>query len=634
MQPIDRIDLLQEAANTASSNVRTSYFAFLSFGAYLAVVFGATTHAQLLRSETITLPILNVDIGLFGFYWVAPALFVLFHFNLLIQLCLLSGKLNRLDEAVETLQNPARADRRSALSLFLFSQMMIGRDHRRLLSTLLVVMAWIIFVFLPLAVLLLGQISFLPYHDESELPARLGTTDWHRGLIILDLTLLWMLWTGAIEAQGRDRGRARAQRQRNFADMYSMGRSKFCLTLVSLVALLATSLVERLPIVERDLVVNETNLVSAWPTAAQIERFGEDEAWRNFGQSINLKARDLQHGSFILSTLERADLRKSELQWANLWGANVRGGLLQGANLQRTTLTNADLRTALLGAAQLQGAALDDADLRGVYLTNAKLQGAYLTNAKLQGADLREAGLQGSDLSGANLQGADLHGAQLQGALLRGANLQGADMRCADLRGADLTLANLQGADLRHSKFWRVTFGDAEEHQDLWRLADLRGAHGAPGNVDDLLAQVSEDVPDPHTRDRVTSRLDTTLRGEDRTPVPAKDAFPQALGWTEPDDAGLQADHYEERLAAFLGELACADDASVFLAHIPAWRAIDEPTRPFARRLAKRLTGDGCKAAQALPEDVGTRLRRLAAPALRPMPTDPASAASSVPCEL
>jgi hypothetical protein len=133
MESADRIDLLQDAANTAANNVRASYFAFLSVGAYLAVTFGATTHAQLLRSDAITLPILNVDIGLFGFYWISPALFVLFHFNLLIQLCLLSNKLQRLDEAVEGLHDPARADRRAALSQFLFSQMMIGRDHRQLL---------------------------------------------------------------------------------------------------------------------------------------------------------------------------------------------------------------------------------------------------------------------------------------------------------------------------------------------------------------------------------------------------------------------------------------------------------------------------------------------------------------------
>jgi hypothetical protein len=63
----DRAALLQDAANSAADNVGTLYLAFLSFGAYLAVAFGAITDEQLLRSNTITLPILGADIGLRGF---------------------------------------------------------------------------------------------------------------------------------------------------------------------------------------------------------------------------------------------------------------------------------------------------------------------------------------------------------------------------------------------------------------------------------------------------------------------------------------------------------------------------------------------------------------------------------------
>jgi uncharacterized protein YjbI with pentapeptide repeats len=199
-------------------------------------------------------------------------------------------------------------------------------------------------------------------------------------------------------------------------------------------------------------------------------------------------------------------------------------------------------------------------------------------------------------------------------------------VQCADLRGADLTLANLQAADLRHARFWRVALGDiGEQHQDLWRLADLRGAHGIPGNVDDLLAQVTEEVPDQATRTRVIARLDATLRSEDSTPVPAKDAFPQALGWADTRDAVPSPEQYEEQLADFLGDLACGDGASPFLARVPAWRAIDEPTRPFARRLAMRLTADRCTGAQALSVDLRMSLRRLAQADLRPMPDKPAS---------
>ena len=90
------IDKLQASADTAATQVGHLYVTFLLFGLYIAVAVGATTHEQLLRSAPVQLPLLNVHIPLFGFYWIAPFLFVLMHFNLLLQFHLLAQKLWRL----------------------------------------------------------------------------------------------------------------------------------------------------------------------------------------------------------------------------------------------------------------------------------------------------------------------------------------------------------------------------------------------------------------------------------------------------------------------------------------------------------------------------------------------------------
>ncbi len=109
-----RLNRLQDAANAASGDARNVYITFLLFGLYLAIIFGSTTHEQLLRESPVTLPLLGVGLPLFGFYWIAPALFVLLHLNLLLQFYLLSGKLHRLDDALEQSVAKGLLDRQRA----------------------------------------------------------------------------------------------------------------------------------------------------------------------------------------------------------------------------------------------------------------------------------------------------------------------------------------------------------------------------------------------------------------------------------------------------------------------------------------------------------------------------------------
>jgi hypothetical protein len=188
-----RLDKLQDAANAASGHARNVYVTFLLFGLYLAIIFGSTTHEQLLRESPVTLPLLNVGLPLLGFYWVAPALFVLLHLNLLLQFYLLAGKLHRLDDALEEavakgLLHQERADdRRVQLYPFPFSQMLVGRQHGRLMRFLLWLVVWLTVLVLPVVLLLMGQVGFLPYHDA-------WATMWQRFTVAADILLILIFW--------------------------------------------------------------------------------------------------------------------------------------------------------------------------------------------------------------------------------------------------------------------------------------------------------------------------------------------------------------------------------------------------------------------------------------------------------
>jgi len=363
-----QIDKLQAAAEKSSGHVRNLYLFFLSFSLYLAIIFGGTTHEQLLRAAPVTLPLFDVELPLKGFYLIAPALLVLLHFNLLVQCYLLASKLKRLDDAICGLGSGDRQRiERARLDVFPFTQMLLG-DHRSPLARRLpAIMAWVTIVVLPVVLLLFGQASFLPYHD-------IATTWWHRTLVVIDLVVLWLLWPIATDLGGQWRKRLRSgwQRVRSRALVEAPGRrlpvAAFILgcsrvldldrwpatlsrfpgriwrryvsnrcrwrpllleKLGATIALIAAFLLLAIPgerlawlidqfvgergglgIISRNLVVRETNLVprESRPTQAEIGSSGEDLAWRNFGAPPNLSGRDLRYADLSLSNLGSVDI--------------------------------------------------------------------------------------------------------------------------------------------------------------------------------------------------------------------------------------------------------------------------------------------------------------------------------------
>ena len=134
---------------------------------------------------------------------------------------------------------------------------------------------------------------------------------------------------------------------------------------------------------------------------------------------------------------EMANLRGTDLSWANLSWANLRGTDLRWANLR-------------------------GANLRGTDLSGADLSWANLRGTDLRWANLRGANLRGTDLSGADLRGTDLSWANLSWANLRGANLRGTDLSGANLRGTDLSW--VQHIESARNLFYPLTCPEKGEY--------------------------------------------------------------------------------------------------------------------------------------------------------------------------
>jgi len=381
-----------QAANEAGSTVSNLYITFLLMGVYIGVIIASTTDRQLLLISPVTVPLLNVQLPILGFYIFVPWLFLLSHFNLLLQLFLLSDKLRVFAQASAVLPAEEAESLRKRLINFPAVQMLAGLQYDRFIQWVLALIVWITVLVLPLALLLWAQLRFLLYHDEY-------ITWVQRTAVLLDALMLLLFWPRLVSGQGAlgwwIRRLAFWRRERN-----SVKRGTgLALGAVILVTLTLSLLVATF----------------SYPTF--------------FRRNLDLSEQILTANE--LSAEVKHDLRKGTTQQQEQALQKV-----QGLNLQ-----NRDLRYA-----NLEQSILPEADLRG-----AQLQGANLLMAQLQGADLPGAQLQGAVLVGAQLQGAVLVGAQLQGADLRQASIGGTsfdentNLDLADLRGLDLSAVTRKG---------------------------------------------------------------------------------------------------------------------------------------------------------------------------------------------
>ncbi|MGM0585098.1 MAG: pentapeptide repeat-containing protein [Pseudomonadota bacterium] len=165
---------------------------------------------------------------------------------------------------------------------------------------------------------------------------------------------------------------------------------------------------------------------------------------------------------------------------------NLRGRDLRGADLFGAFLAEADLREA-----RMEGADLSRARMEGANLRRARMERANLSRARMEGGDLLAARMEGADLSRARMEGTNLVAARMEGAYLKGARMEGANLRGARMEGAVLGGARMEGANLREARMEGAYLFEARMEGVSLTSADLSEAKLA--NAALRAAEVSED---------------------------------------------------------------------------------------------------------------------------------------------
>jgi hypothetical protein len=418
--------------------------------AYLAIAALATTHRDLLLNNPQTLPILNIKVELLPFYVIAPLLYLVFHFYLLMMLALLARTAAEFDEQLCTALpvEPERERYRAQVGNALFLQLLVGMKGERIGVNALLMgfIALITIVLAPLATLVLMQMMFLPYHH-------LRITWWHRAVVVADLVLIVVMTYRCFFPRGVRKAPL---------VLGVLSRKPRWVTAAGFCVLLAVALAP---------LVNWLSFRQGrWAGEPRVS-FSEWRWWR--GEPLPFAKGD---PDFTASTVGVVfGLFPDRLKLAN----EIIVGQVRISEVEKEIISRGGdfVPTPDFEGRDLQAAVLSGTDLRGVSLSGAAMQGVDLTLARLDGARLNPKVVSERTVIPTQLQGARLRQAYLPGAALDGAMLQGADLDEARLQDAKLDRAQLQGASLasaaERSPFGPRIFAGSEFRRDSGFLSSF-----------------------------------------------------------------------------------------------------------------------------------------------------------------
>jgi uncharacterized protein YjbI with pentapeptide repeats len=699
----DDLEEIKKAVEEAASVSGGLWLSYLFTLLYIGIAAGTVTHEHLLLVRPVTLPFLNVELPLLAFFTLAPVVVLIIHVYALMHFRMLGNKATRFDAELRRQfsgdvaathkggvapvgeHKDIRDKLRRLLPSNIFVQILAGPPEHRtgFFGKMLKIVAVATLVILPVLVLLLLQIQFLPFHN-------VGITWVQRVVLFLDILILWPLRPPILTNPDVEHPRRTLNHRSAFgfglAFVFSLGTIWFSFLLatipgewksgpLSYIAAIEPATANKL--VFGTVGAQTARIIGNWPSNTLrlqgvdiYESLKVDDPkkldWKDY--TYDLHSRRLEGEVFDDAKLGKINLNESHLEGVSLNGAKLRGASLARAHLQGASFHGTQLQDAVLLQAQIQDASFNQAHLEGASLILTHLEGASFISAYLQGASLNFARLQGASLYSTQLQGASLIGAQLQGALVFRAQMQGVELNQAKLQGAALVGTELQGAmlaaaelsatDFSTTILWRTAWGKTDPaslgvvraNQATWEPVTIESpltivSPGAitfyfhsneqrvfwgPKAYADLresINGISEGVMKLAAIPRI-ERLDCSNPDNDLASCdPVAKTPPEVLDWQKHLAAASVSDAaYIKALATELRSLVCENDADAIhiLRGISKSERLAETGRE-APALVDVIMSKDCPVSTALTDDDKARLLKIKRDAEKKLPPPPAS---------
>jgi hypothetical protein len=379
------LDALRTAVVDAAAVGYGLWFSYLFVLFYFAIAAGAITHRDLLLESPVKLPFLNVELPLKAFFILGPLVFLVVHTYVLLHFLLLASKVGAFHVELKK-TDPRRRRKKSAAAPSIAEQHLCAVSRRaargsgrcRWLSTKVNRFALISLVAGPIALLVLFQLQFLPYHSP-------WMTWWQRVAIVLDLILLWLLWPPI------------ARGDTALLTWNDLGRVRVAVWLaLSLLPLMLVFIIATFPGEWLEETLPPVRLI---PTSLRAWQKPSVEAIQKAGSGWATLHELLVAGRVDPITRQPVSLWSNRLVLLDF----AIGDRLKFGSENKLSISS---ETVSLRARRLEGSVLVEAHLPNADFTGANLSGAFLSGANLEGATLNDANLNDANLENANLRGA------------------------------------------------------------------------------------------------------------------------------------------------------------------------------------------------------------------------------------
>ncbi|MSP74559.1 MAG: pentapeptide repeat-containing protein [Rhodospirillaceae bacterium] len=481
------LDSLQRSLSDAAHRLRTAWITLISTSVYLALAVNNVTHRDLLFEAPLKLPLINIDLALVAFGFVAPFLVLILELHFLIGLTFVANRADAYKDLLRE-QAPLRSERvhiNQRLIASIFAQLLVGAesfDKREWLRHLATATFCVTIVLIPLATVFLFLIAFLPYQSELLSWSQRGV--W----IVMAATLAYVLPRIFFIPRTSSSLRTRFS-------SHLLRRALSWLVLGAFAGLVVT--IPHFPgekasseslLGIRSPFLNHIVLTDLTITNAEVaDKLDTLESEQTEGTARQELLRSFRGRRLAGAVFDRSDLRRTDFSGARLVGASFVAARLDRASfgcLRSDEMVGRSwANTSREGALDESCADLSRADLSGTSMQGAWIASTVLHGVNLSGATLHGASFWSSELIGANLSGVQACGVQFGEALLIGASLHGARIEASDLQHADLTAADLFGTSFAFSQLDQSTLDGTRMWGTSFVQASLRGARLATVDI-------------------------------------------------------------------------------------------------------------------------------------------------------
>ncbi|WP_342710046.1 pentapeptide repeat-containing protein [Bradyrhizobium sp. B124] len=456
---------IERAVNEAAKSVNNVWIAFISLCVYIFIATYGVTPATLFRDSTVRLPIFNADLPLKVYFLMAPTLILAVHAYLIV---LTKG----LSEKIQTYEDALRQPRSMAIKIAAGRRAVRARLDNSIISATVSaryretfggvsiangLIAGLTMTAMPVALLLLTQLIFLPYQHEH--------MSWlHRSFVLIDVGVcLWFLWPLTARP------------------LVLFGRI-LALLFIGVVATTSVFLAVfpgewiynklegHFPHAITDKLfegssdpIDYVSKGGVLPFANRLilpddPKLAEVTGAPSNSVSLSVRGRSFRRAIFDRSNLVRVDFSAADLQHASLRGTRLEGSKFDCAGSAIVTFRGP---TGGFELTYKEEGNFVCAKLNGANLAYAHLDGASFEGAQLSGSALNDTTVTGTDFSDSVLLGARFSGAVGRGPTFSGARLIAADLSNAQLFAADFERASLEGASLAYSSLQAANFRDS-----------------------------------------------------------------------------------------------------------------------------------------------------------------------------